>query len=124
MSLPDAELVALTALRAEFPAVTFGTQIPATMPLPFVQVRRSSGPRLHPTLATRAPVDVSVWDDDRQDASDLARNIQAFIETESTAWTHARCTTEPFEVPPPPDAAVPQGVYRFQASYRLVVRAS
>lgn len=124
MSLPDAELVALAALRTEFPTATFGTQIPASLTVPFVLIKKGPGDGFHPTLATRGPVDISVWDDDRKDARDLAVQIQAFIETNSGATITGRATTEPFEVPPPADAATPQGTYRFQATYRLVVRAS
>jgi hypothetical protein len=129
MALPDVELVLLAALRVKFPTANFGTMIPADMVdrMPFVTVKRIASPQLHPKLATRCRVDVSVWHTNRKSGADLARNIAAFLTTETTVVSHCVATTEPFELRPgvfQEGAQLPQDNYRFQATYRLVVRAS
>lgn len=133
MSLPDVEMVLLAALRAEFPSVEFGTQIPGDLAdrLPFATVKRAPAGQFHPRLATRPMIDVATWADDRKVASDLAWDACEFIVARRCGGlvSFAEAINEPFEIRDTSglngtSVAPAQGIYRFQATYRLVVRAS
>lgn len=133
MSLPDVEMLLLAALRAEFPTANYGTQIPGDLSerLPFNTVKRAPARQFHPLLATRPLVDIATWDDDRKAASDLARDLCEFITARRCGGlvSFAEAINEPFEIRDTSgldgsSTAPAQGLYRFQATYRLVVRAS
>lgn len=127
--LPDVDLLVREVVTSAVPGVNVGTMIPADLAdrLPFVMARRVGGTAVHPRFADRALVDVQVWASDRKTASDLAESVRTAL---FLAWE--RQTVTPYgsigayaETAAPTelrDETTPDGVYRFQATYSLVVR--
>lgn len=86
--MPDAELVAVNALRAFLAGrseaycqgVTVGTIIaPATTPTKYVRVRRQPGGRIVDTVMDTARLDVIVWHDDAATRVALGQLVRGFL---------------------------------------------
>lgn len=131
--LPDADQLVLDVIRSALGPDNVGNFIPADLAemLPYITAARITGPPRHPRFAGNPTIDVQTWADDRKTASDLAESVRvAFYEAWRTqtvypsGWiSHQRCTSEPANLPLTGAAAnAPQDLYRFQATYRLVVR--
>lgn len=131
--LPDADMLVLEVIRGYLPGQQVGNVIPADLAnrLPYVTAIRVSGPPLHPRFAGGPTVDVQTWASTRRGAADLAESVRvAFYEAwrsqtvyPSGAWVaFQRCLSEPAEIRATDSLATPQDLYRFQASYRLVIR--
>lgn len=131
--LPDADQLVLDVIRSGVSADNVANTIPADLAerLPFITARRITGPPAHPRFAGNPTVDVQVWADDRKTSADLAESVRVAIyeawRTQATypsGWiSHQVCTSEPAEIRPTGGAAAaPQELYRFQATYRLVIR--
>lgn len=85
--MPDADLVAVTALRGFLASrsedfcqgVTVGTQVPpATTPSRFVRVRRHGGGTLS-TVIDEARLDVLIWHDSPFTRMQLAQLVRGFL---------------------------------------------
>ena len=85
---PDAELAAVTFLRAGLGALAdrVATKVPAAMPNRMVKVSLTGGSRLNVASDT-AQLTVECWGPDEPTTSNLARTAQALMF--SAAWTIA-----------------------------------
>lgn len=131
-TLPDADLLALTCLRAASakPDSAFGTQIPADLlqSLPFAKVARFGGSTIDPRFLDRASFDVQTWAATRKAAFDFAFEIRtAFRDAWLNATVYAGLGHISFfdEVTAPSELRTPDqagGVWRTQATYSLALR--
>ena len=129
-TLPDADALVLTALRAGVSGQEFGTQIPADLlnSLPFVSVRRIGGASVDPRFLDRATIDLQTWGSTRKEAFDVAiacRDALRDAWLAGTAYTnlghisHFREIAAPSELRTSDQAA---NVWRTQATYSLFLR--
>lgn len=130
--MADVHALLLGLLRPALPGVTVQTLIPADMLLPFVLARRSGGAALDGRLlADDATVDVQVWaagDPGDHAARVLAEQVRRAL---AGAWraqtvvpgagSIARYGEETAPVLLNDDTVL-HGVYRYQATYQLLVR--
>jgi hypothetical protein len=131
-TLPDADMLALTCLRAASskPAKAFGTQIPANLlsVLPFAKVARFGGSAVDPRFLDRATFDVQTWGATRKAAFDFAFEIRtAFRDAwlESTVFAGLGHISFFDEVSAPSELRTSDqadGVWRTQATYSLALR--
>lgn len=132
--LADIDLVLSDVLEGMTNVPLHGTNLPAdfgSTKAPWVTAKAipGGGGPTHPRFANAARVLVDVWGFDRREVSDLAEDVRAEIadaHRAQTVYPHGRvsfqeCTSTPAEVAAP--APLPQLTIRFQALYRLVVRA-
>ena len=127
--LPDVDLLVREIVTAAVSDVQVGTMIPPDLVdrMPFVMARRVGGTAVHPRFADRALVDVQVWAADRKVAADTAEAVRVAL---FRAWERQTVTAHGYigaysEIAAPTelrDETTPDGVYRFQATYALVVR--
>lgn len=131
--LPDNDLLALQVIRGALPGDDAGTVIPSDLidKLPFHAVRALADKPAHPEFGGRCRVVVQTWGDSRKIAADRAETVRiAFYDawrqqTQFAAGFIAfqECIAAPAEVPNSSlDGKPAQNLYRFQATYRLVVR--
>lgn len=129
--LPDCDTVMKQVLDGALPGVDHGTVIPSDLVdnLPFITFRTLGDKPAHPKLGARCRVVVQCWSDSRKTASDTAESVRIAVdEAPDTTYASGRvsfseCLTQPAEVPnTQPDLQPAQNLYRFQATYRLVVR--
>lgn len=123
------ETLLLAILRPALPAATVGTLIPATMPYPFVLARRAGGASLDERFIDQPLIDVQVWAESDTAAGGLSADARHAL---VTAWrsqavvpgvgsiARFRDSAGPTLLP---DDTVPHGVYRYQATYELAIRA-
>ena len=91
--LPDVDAVLLALLRAELPALVFGTQQPADVlaRLPYVVVRKVGGTNIDERFAHRSVVNVDAYAADRPTAAALAETVRGGI---LACWRPGRMTTD------------------------------
>jgi hypothetical protein len=129
--LPDADQLMLDVIRTAISGQSAGTFIPSDLAnrLPYVTARRITGPPRHPQFAGNPTMDVQTWATTREVAADLAEDVRVAVydawrkqTTYASGWiAWQACISEPAELRSTLEA-VPEDLYRFQATYRLVVR--
>lgn len=133
--LPDNDLLVLQVIRGAFPGTDAGTGIPSDLieHLPFITVATFGDRPAHPKLGGRCRAVIQCWSDSRKAASDTAESVRIAINNayeQQTVYaagrvSFAECITAPAEVPNTSlDGKPAQNLYRFQATYRLVVRSN
>jgi hypothetical protein len=115
-------------LTADWPTIRVGTLIPATMRFPFVLARRAGGAAIDPRFLDSALTDVQVWARSETMAEDISEAARVLL---VQAWRSqtvvagvgsiSRFRDQAAPVLLPGDD-VPNGIYRYQATYELVVR--
>ncbi|PZG20599.1 hypothetical protein [Nonomuraea aridisoli] len=115
-------------LKADWPGITVGTLIPARMTYPFVLARRAGGASIDPRFLDQALVDVQVWartDSDAEDISEAARVLLVQAWRSQTVVPSVGSISRFRDQAAPdllPGDEVPNGIYRYQATYELAVR--
>lgn len=119
----------LGILRPALTGATVGTLIPATMPYPFVLGRRAGGGSADPRFLDSPLVDVQVWATSDKAAADVSADARFALVTAWRAQTVVpgvgsigRFADQSGPALLPGDD-VPHGVYRYQATYDLVIRS-
>jgi len=129
----DAHALLLGILRPALPEATVGTLIPANMPYPYVLARVTSPVALDGRLlAEDDTIDVQVWAEGNPGdgaARDLAQRARAALAGAWRAQTSVEgASISRFSEEAGPallnDDTVPHGVYRYQATYQLLIRTS
>lgn len=115
-------------LRPALEAVTVGTLIPVSMPLPFLLARRAGGGSADPRFLDNPLVDMQGWADSDKAAGELMAEARFAL---VMAWRSqtvvpgvgsiGRFADQSGPALLPGDD-VPHGVYRYQATYDLVIR--
>lgn len=127
--LPDADALALSVIRAAYPAIKLGTQIPDDIlsVLPYATCVRFGGSAVDPRFLDRATYNVQTWGGTRKAASDLAYDIREVFRLAAANQTvyplghiaRYREVTAPTELRTADQA---DNLWRFQATYSLFLR--
>lgn len=124
--LPSVNDLLLGILRPALPGdVTIGDLIPATMPYPFVLARKAGGAAIHPQFVDSAIVDIQVWAKTNRQAENLAEDCRVAL---YEAWRNQTVVPNVGHIgyydeqSSPVLIEVTDNVYRYQATYTLVIR--
>lgn len=119
----------LAILRPTLSGVTVGTLIPTPMPYPFLLARRAGGGSLDERFLDNPLIDMQGWATSDKAAGDLMADARFAL---VTAWrsqtvvpgvgsiARFRDSAGPLLLP---GDEVPNGIYRYQATYELAIRA-
>lgn len=78
IAFPDAEALAIVALKAALPDVPVSTRVPSERPDEFIRVVRVGGTRSH-LVSDNPMLTIECWSTDTVKASDLARRARAHV---------------------------------------------